>query len=99
MFFSYPQKRKRKSYTAYWNECPWVDSSDKRVPVPVWMVIIAGLVSIIPVINLILTIAAIIVYCTQYSGTSGSEGYGLEEERMVLRAPYLQWFKWLNKEI
>lgn len=99
MFFSYPQKREREDEYTCWNKSPWVDAGDKRVLVPVWMVVVAGLVSIIPVINLILTIAATIIYCAQYKGTCGNEGYDLEEERMVLRAPYLQWFKWLNKEI
>lgn len=99
MFFSYPQKRVRKTPYDYWRYSPWMDTEEGRIKVPLWMVIVTVLVSIIPVVNLILTIAVIIVYCTQYSGTSGSGGYDLEEERMVLRAPYLQWFKWLNKEI
>ena len=56
-----------------WRYSPWMDTEEKGKGLKylLWMVIVTVLVSIIPVVNLILTIAVIIVYCTQYSGTSG----------------------------
>jgi hypothetical protein len=38
-----------------------MDTEEGRIKVPLWMVIVTVLVSIIPVVNLILTIAVIIV--------------------------------------
>lgn len=99
MFFSYPQKREREDEYTCWNKSSWVDEDDKRVPVPVWMVIVACIVSVIPIINLVCSVITVLAYCLQYSGKSGMDGYDLEERRLVLRVPCLQWFKWLNKEI
>lgn len=99
MFFSYPQKRKRESTYDCWSTYPWVDEGDERVLVPVWLVIIAGVVSIIPVVNLVCSGLIAVIYCIQYDGKSGRDGYELIDRRMVVRAPHLQWFKWLNKKI
>lgn len=99
MFFSYPQKREREDEYTCWNKSPWVDEDDKRVPVPVWMIIIACTVSVIPIVNLVCSVITVLAYCLQYSGKDGMDGYELIDRRIELRAPYLRWIKWLNKEI
>lgn len=99
LFFSYPQEKVRDSYNTYWCKCSWVDTGDKRIPVPVWVVIVSGLISIIPVMNLICSVLAVGAYWIQYGDKDDADGYELIDHRMVLRAPYLKWFKWLNKEI
>lgn len=99
MFFSYPQKRERADDVTYWDKSPWVDEDEGRILVPVWMVIVAGIVSIIPVVNLICSAVVVIMYCVQYRGECGMDGYNPVDYRVELRAPYLKWVKWLSKKI
>lgn len=60
---------------------------------------IAMIICFIPVINIVVSIIAIIAYYIQYSGECSNNGWEKVDTRIVLRAPYLMWFKWLNKEI
>lgn len=102
IFFSYPQKREREYYDVYWNKNPWVDMSDKRIGIPIWVIIVVIIISIIPIINLVIVVASLIVYLAQYISKTGKEGRELITYRLVLRVPYFRWlkiFKWLNKQI
>lgn len=99
MFFSYPQKRVREDVIEHWDHYPWVNDGNERVKVPLWIVIIAMIICFIPVINIVVSIIAIIAYYIQYSGECSNNGWEKVDTRIVLRAPYLMWFKWLNKEI
>lgn len=99
MFFSYPQKRVRENTIEHWDHYSWVNDGNERAKVPLWMVIVATIICFIPVINIIVSVIMIIAYCMQLSGNSFNNGWDKVDTRIVLRAPYLMWFKWLTKEI
>lgn len=99
LFFSYPQKKVRDSVTEYWDHYPWVNDGDERVKVPLWVVIVLATTCFIPVINIVVSVIMIVAYCMQLSGECSNNGWDRVATRMVLRAPHLMWFKWLNKKV
>lgn len=97
--YTYPQKRTRTSVHMMWKGSPWENDGEERCKYPIWMWLIALILVTIPVLNLIISVVLIIAYIIQLGGVSGSDGYKLIDTRIVVRAPYLMWVKWLNKKI
>lgn len=95
--YSYSQKRVRTMTYEHWDEFPWIDEGRQKFPL--WIYFVAALVSFVPIINIIIVFAVAILYLLQASGKDSNESYKLVDIRFVLRAPYLKWVKWLNKQI
>lgn len=95
--YSYSQKRVRTKTYEHWDRFPWVDEGQQKFPL--WIYLVAAVISFIPIINIIIVFVIAFLYCMQTFGKDDSNSWELEDKRLVLRAPYLKWVKWLNKQI
>lgn len=71
------------------------------IKVSVWFILFIVVSSVgFSMLNAANTIENIIGFIIMvYTGECSNNGWEKVDTRIVLRAPYLMWFKWLNKEI
>ena len=89
MFCTKVQTKTRKRITDYWSSIPWVDAGK-----PKWKrltLILACVVCLIPVVNIILAVGAIIRFCSQLSSPSYDVGVELVHERLVFKNIVTDW--------
>lgn len=89
IFCTKVQTKTRKRNTEYWENIPWVDAGK-----PKWtrlILIIAGIACLIPVVNIILSIGAIIRFCNQLSAPRYDHGVELVYKRLVFKNIVTDW--------
>ena len=89
MFCTKVQTKTRKKTTDYWSNIPWVDAGK-----PKWtrlILIIAGIVCLIPVVNIVLAIGTIIWFCKQLSAPEWDDGVELVYKRLVFKNIVTDW--------
>lgn len=89
IFCTKVQTKTRNRNTEYWEKIPWVDAGK-----PKWtrlILVIAGIVCLIPVVNIILSIGAIIWFCNQLSAPRYDYGVELVYKRLVFKNIVTDW--------
>lgn len=99
-FCSYEQKIDRKKSYNLWRDYEWEDVSYERFKFPLWAVLVLLIVSLIPVLNLILTLIIVLVYIAQLFRENSADSMKTTARRLVLRCKCVDWLlKFLNKKI
>lgn len=89
MFCTKVQTKTRKKITDYWSRIPWEDAGK-----PKWTrltLILACVVCLIPVVNIILAVVAIIRFCSQLSAPSYDIGTELVYKRLAFKNIVTDW--------
>lgn len=94
MFCTKVQTKTRKRNTEYWKSIPWVDGERPKWPRLTYL--LAFIVSLIPVLNILIAIAAIIWFIKQSQAPCYDEGLELEYTRIMFKNIVTEW---LTEEI
>ena len=89
MFCTNVQTKTRKRTSEYWNNIPWVDEGR-----PKWnrlTIILASIACLIPVLNIILAIFAIVVFCQRLNAPNWDCGSELVYKRLVFKNIVTDW--------
>lgn len=89
MFCTKVQTKTRKRNTDYWCNVPWVDG--KRPKWPRLAYILAFIVSLIPIFNILITIAVIMWFNIQSKAPNYDEGVGLVHTRIMFKNIVTEW--------
>lgn len=99
-FCSYEQKIDRENSYNLWKNYEWEDVSSERFKFPLWAVLVLLIISLIPVLNLILTLIIVLVYDVQLCRDDDADGINTTARRLVVRCKWVNWLlKFLNKKI
>lgn len=100
LYFSNYKERKREYEDVSWRRYTFVDKG--KFHFPIWCYIIAGVISLIPIGNIILTIVLVTIYiCHSFSRWKASwDGHGMTETRLYLSCPLInKILEFLNKKV
>lgn len=89
IFCTKVQTKTRKRNTDYWSSVPWVIAGK-----PKWnrlTLILACVVCLIPVVNIIIAVGAIIWFCNQLSSPRSDAGLELVHKRLVFKNIVTDW--------
>ncbi len=88
---THTQKLIRPSYRRNWRDYDWEPVSKERVKYPIWVWLIALVLSIIPIVNIIATVVVLITYIINIIRPSGSDGWEYEYTRIVIKTKFTDW--------
>lgn len=89
MFCTKVQTKTRKRNTEYWSTVPWIDGERPKLPRLAYL--LAFIISLIPVVNIVMAIAAIIWFITQSQAPCYDEGMGLVYTRIMFKNIVTEW--------
>lgn len=101
LFFSYKEVLERENTCLYWRNYDWKDLGEPRVKCPLWMVLLASGISLIPFgINVACSIMTLMLYCHHQRKPEDNFGDNTRVYRLVVRMPLLTFIKrFLNTPI
>lgn len=83
------QTKTRSRNTEYWSKVPWVDAGKPKVTR--LNLVLATIACLIPIVNIILAIIIIIIFCKQLPAPDWDCGTALVHKRIVLKNPITDW--------
>lgn len=89
IFCTKKQTKTRTRMSEYWCKVPWVDGD--RPKINRLTLILAAIVCLIPILNIILAIVAIIKFCQQLKAPDWDNGTHLVHERLVFKNIITDW--------
>lgn len=101
LYFSNYKERVREGVCIRWDRYKFVDKG--RFHFPVWCYLLAASVSLVPCLNIISTIACVIVYIIQALPSDWKDsydGHGLVETKLYLPCPLIdKIIEFLNRRV
>lgn len=83
------QTKTRSRNTEYWSKVPWVDAGKPKVTR--LNIVLAIIICLIPIVNVLIAIIAIVRFCQQLPAPDWDRGTHLVHERLVFKNLVTDW--------